>query len=484
MISAKFCTFSKRLRSTKRPNSNGFTTVNVALKEDCSLETPIFIVNSFNHSWNYVLFEGTYYYIRDVIVTSNNHCEIYCSKDVGATYKNEIAATGCYVAYYSGSNAYEIADTRLTQTSEPTITPLSYAPGYNNSTAFDNQRGSIVLSLVGTNTSAYVGGIEMYACDPGNIVYLSDQLLTNPTLIDELKESLDSAYDAITDAFWVPFDCNADYLGHQAQELTVGNSDIQGTSGFSLLWSFPMIPVGSQHTKRVNETFKFSNPHIGDFRDYPPYSTLVAYLPYYGNVELDIARFNEDNVIRVEVYRDYIGGYLEYNIVGETSGYRQKFTSDVKCTVSIGKRTYDRVGGIVDMSRNFLGLVSDVAGNNPYAVVNDVAGIVKGGLRYMSVDNSSKGNTRGNIALARDILASDLNDSVRDVKLYKITFDTSDEPSHVKDVIGRPYFKYAVISNLNSGAYIQCSNASVEIDGYEEDKEAVNDLMNGGFFYE
>ena len=172
------------------------------------------------------------------------------------------------------------------------------------------------------------------------------------------------------------------------------------------------------------------------------------------------------------------------NIVGETSGYRQKFTSDVKCSVSIGKRTYDRVGGIVDMSRNFLGLVSDVAGNNPYAVVNDVAGIVKGGLRYMSVDNSSKGNTRGNIALARDILASDLNDSVRDVKLYKITFDTSDEPSHVKDVIGRPYFKYAVISNLNNGAYIQCSNASVEIDGYEEDKEAVNDLMNGGFFYE
>lgn len=480
--------FSKRENSTKRPSGSADASVSIDLLTIVSLKKPRFLLSSsyLTNNYTYALFEGRYYFLDEPTIVNGDLIEMNGTIDAMATYRSEIEALNAYIAYYSGSSENYIADTRLSEKINPTVRKLNYATGYNNSAAFTNQRGSVVLSVIGSDSDAFVGGVEMYASDAGNLVALADQLITNQTLQAEVKEFLDSAYDAITDAFWVPFNCEETFLGQSKVEIKVGDRVLPGIEAYPLIWQIPLTPTLNKSTPRYNKTFKFANYSYGDFRDYPPYSRLVAYFPFIGNQELDATRLAGDAIIDVFVTYDYVGGYLEYVVMGETSGYRQMFDVDVKTDISVGTIKRNRLMGSFDVVDDLLDLGKNILNKNVFGAVKELGAVVKDGLQAQSVDKSSKGKTSGNMALARQILASPISpyDTTRNVNIYKLTNDLSDNPSTFKDVIGKPYFKDATISSLGTGNYIQCSNASVEINGSEEERRIINNYLNGGFFYE
>ena len=74
MVIELFKGFSKKINSTKRP-SNGISK-NVKLKDNCSKENPIFILNDIDFDYNYAKWDNHYYFINDMVVMSNNHMEI------------------------------------------------------------------------------------------------------------------------------------------------------------------------------------------------------------------------------------------------------------------------------------------------------------------------------------------------------------------------------------------------------------------------
>ena len=63
--------------------------------------------------------------------------------------------------------------------------------------------------------------------------------------------------------------------------------------------------------------------------------------------------------------------------------------------------------------------------------------------------------------------------------LYETAYDSAEFATNVN---GRPLCKNVQLSTLSG--YIQCAGASVDIPGFAGDKEAVNNALNGGFYYE
>ena len=65
MASLTYYTFSKRSKSTAQPT--GGTLIDINLKDGTSLISPVFLLNySGRPGFNYVNFEGRYYFVSDI----------------------------------------------------------------------------------------------------------------------------------------------------------------------------------------------------------------------------------------------------------------------------------------------------------------------------------------------------------------------------------------------------------------------------------
>ena len=69
----------------------------------------------------------------------------------------------------------------------------------------------------------------------------------------------------------------------------------------------------------------------------------------------------------------------------------------------------------------------------------------------------------------------------REIRCIVMARSTTD-PDDLKVTQGSIFMKETKISLLSG--YVKCSNAEVPIAGMESDKQAVNDLLNSGFYYE
>ena len=97
----------KRINSTSRVFYAGGTTINnVKLKEPCSMQTPIFMLNSLTKTmmYNFLQWEDRYYWIDDIVYLTNDIQEVHCHLDPLATFRDAIEDTEALVIY--GSSIY------------------------------------------------------------------------------------------------------------------------------------------------------------------------------------------------------------------------------------------------------------------------------------------------------------------------------------------------------------------------------------------
>lgn len=69
--------------------------VNMNITEDCSFQSPIFLLGSANFDFqhcNYLYFEdfARYYYIEDIVLKSGNMIELHCREDVLMSFASQI----------------------------------------------------------------------------------------------------------------------------------------------------------------------------------------------------------------------------------------------------------------------------------------------------------------------------------------------------------------------------------------------------------
>lgn len=460
-------TFDKRVNSTKQPT--GGTQISVVLKENCSIENPVFIVSSPIADYEYVEAFGRYYFVSDVINLNAAQSEVHCGLDPMATYKTDIGNTTAFIMYDETSNS-TLNDARLSRVSTATVsrqkTQLHSAM---------SKVGTIVATVTGeTSTDCYVIGVSdidklipniktqvesIFALDHMPTFDINDDFV--PTVISAIKQVISSNNlpQNIRDVRWIPF--NISGVGQHTVKVGMYTTTITNAGKLSLNGTYR---IGAEQ-KSLTIPWNYS-----DWRNC--YCTdIYMHIPFIGDISIPANELIGETGVMVTCAVDFVTGDIAVILYGTTTGlYLGSYGASTGVTIPIGNASPSlaKIGtslvqalGTAGRGGSIQGMLSGTAasiGNMAEAFFTPITQSV-GGL-----------GSAASIALPFD------------VEIACVSHNTNVTPSSVASVMGTPTMSVKQIGTLSG--YIQCSGASVSGSMHAADREAINAMLNGGFFYE
>lgn len=486
-----FGSISKRRNSTYQPTLT--SSYDCVIKQPSSIDNPTFVIQdaSFNMMFNYAKWDNTYYFVDSIVTVRNNVWEVKCVIDVLATYKAEILASTQYVCYSSLSGGTWLPDTRIpvlkqTQTSRSTASLASLF----------NTNGFYVLTATGKD------GCVSYACDLSHLKQLLGRInswqddlvngISNGSLYPGLNydfstteaalESLGkmmtqsgaigNAYSqapaCIRSCIWVPF--FASDFADSGTQIYLGNFDCQlSPQPFSL------------KAKPVTGSVSVNIPWLhSDWRRM--YEDVYLYLPLAGMIRLSSDSLTNLGSLTIEYAATATDGVVAYtvkaggNIIGTFGGQcSANYPIGINQQASAGEILQSIVAGGEKMV--------NAAINSSISPVSTAAagiGVALEGVAavYNTVDvaNSTHVSTIGGVGGGAGS-ALDL-----DIQCYVVSHDTVISPSDMQATMGVPTMKPVALSTLTG--YCQCANAHVSAPAMAAELNAIDTMLNSGFYIE
>ena len=459
--------FVKRRNSTKRPAVTG-TTHTATLKETTSIEKPTFVFASNDFSINYVEAFGHYYFVDDIKSVRQGLIEVSCSIDVGATYKSQI---GSYTAFVERSYSY-----RNIYIPDPAVAMLDHeqvSESYQT-LAYFSYTGFYVISVL-NDIGSGVGFTTYYVFDAANMERLSQYINVDwgsgggiSSVLEWLQATFLHTADAIIDCIWLPLASSLlPAASFSSETVKVGVDVITGVTAKR----FTDVAIYNFETY-------IAIPHVySDFRMAPPYTTVKLFIPGLGMVDINPLDFT-GNVIYIEYTVDVATGDTAVILrdASELQGGNviSTYTFNIGVSIPIGHVSANAAGaaGGVASAAGAAGVVKSVMSSSPVAAgIIGVASAVNSISQAVAPTMSVHGGKGGRALFYAE----------REIRCIVIARDTTD-PDELKATQGSIFMKETQISLLSG--YVKCSNADVPMAGMESDKQAVNDLLNSGFYYE
>ena len=457
--------FSKKKNSTKQPTSG--TTANVVFKDDCSVEAPVFLINGVDLDYNYLNFNGAYYYIDDIVLRNNNIYELHCSKDVLATYKSTIGSLTAFIE--RSSSAYDV------MVNDPVITPTQDIDSYSAATtgiAALYGSGCFVVQVMSQQ------GITLYACEsltPWGVI-LNPSSYSASDIVAWIDSKISQSFDLdvyVGSIKWMPM--NASTIGTgPIGTLPIGplNPVVPTTSGNRVYTCNQRYVAESSGTLQLPTSLPYNDFRLCN----PRFTQWTGYFPGVGTVDLDSSIFGEaalsNRTITVDTQIDLVSGNICYNLLtGSNNARLGEFNGNVGIDVPLGKASYNTASSVTT-------LVGGVAAAAASAVAQNYAGAVAAGVStvvsvadnavnpQVSVLSGGSGN-KGELSRHGSIKISYKAYNTREIPLTSY---------------GRPLYAWRQINALSG--FVKCNAASIDIPGEGPDKDAVNSYLNGGFYYE
>lgn len=474
--------FSKRINSTKRPSfeDDENDVLWVFMKKNTSLLNPVFELTidktlsteASPFTYTYCQFHNRYYYVTEIVLQNDNIYELHCRHDPLATYRWYIENTTAYIEYAADDRFYNkwIPDKRMTMR-----TDISKAS--NTAPIFAATNGTFILAVAGASANARVGMINYWAVSNAAMTTLADWLMNEDILDwDYWKKLLNSPYDALIECHWVPW--HTDTAG--GSPILIGNKASDAT-GYGLSGVYYSTP----------NSFNITVPSVyGDWRDFEPYSQTFVHLPFCGTFPIDRAKLGGSNTLKVTYALDPLSGEVSYNL--QCGAWQMDANAFTAVNIPIGQTTDNKVGGIgkaiAGIGAAVGGAVSIAATGGASlpavgAIVGGVAGVADGAMTYFSSDNMGRGACGGFasghiVSRGGFVFSPQGNVTVTQVAHKFATYTTS-----MRYTAGLPCFSMHKIGDLNHG-FIKCAGASVEMEGFDSDRSAVNIALNNGIFIE
>ena len=484
MPTVTFYRFSKRKNSTKRPINIGGVDVSVKLKQECSVRYPSFILAGYQNDWNYLKWGNNYYFVNNVTFMTNDLVQVDCSKDLLASHIADIRSTRAFIEYSSTYSDEYITDNRISMTHDIIVKTSGIGPNEAPIYVTDTE-GCMILQVVGAHNAneSTFGFSNAFATDLGTSLYLSRHVINDSSIQGQIRNFMDRPFDALIRAWYVPFDLTTLAYG-QATDICLGKdevtSNVQGYPlGYYLRFDPQSIPVADNYDYDIPRNY-------GDFRDFEPYSKLYIHLPYIGYTELDAEVFRNDTSIHVDMRYDPIGGSVIYDIKGNTTGFEEQFIYNCSVELPIAQTRKDYLQGV----GNIVGSVASGVAASMTSVMGGIAGgagIISSVANAFQTHTASKNGISGCPCATWEVLDSDPTlyaSKLRTVFLEQRAFLTTQDPQSTSfiDTNGRVVNRVRDISYLSG--YVKCANASVDMEGFEDEKDEINSYLNGGFFYE
>ena len=484
---------SKKLNSTSQTFTG--TQLTCRLKNPTSLHDPVFEVAGLTDGamYNYASYGSRYYWVDDVIQTTNSISEVHCHLDPLATFKSAITGTSALVIYGDSTNWSKlIDDTRL----QPEMRYATETIGNENMFGLaPNAEGCVAMTFTSTTSvdwitqastlagtgvhTALMSVTEMRKCigdltgfDPGQGISgsgLQEMLEAFGRVIQSLGGG--SIADYIQRIIWLPFKLSdvvsatgATYrlgmfiggvLADQCNWYDVNPGSIYAHTGnFSIDWS--TLTSGNDFMK--NERWISMQLYTpGGYQEIPAYCFKYASTFYYRTA---------------------------FSLTDGSWNMRLSPDSSMHETIAMfsGNVSVDLLG-TVNLGNDFTGQIAD-------AGASFVGGALSMGVANLAGISGALPKTNFNCRSASGSFSGSSSIFLTSTPAAMIIYATSYIPYTINTYTdycnryGYPCNKYLQLNSISG--YCQCAGASVNgaSGATEGDLQTINSYLNSGFYIE
>lgn len=453
MVIECFSGFSKKPNSTKQPS--GGSSLTVRLKDNCSVLNPVFLINQYNLSHNYVRWGSRYYYIDDIVIVGNELAEYHCSTDALATFKADIGASSQYILRSASSYNGRIVDNYYPATAQNTHEAnIITSP-------FDKNAGTYVIGIQGKGAAANGGAVTYYAGSAAALKALVNYMLDSPSTYDvseistQLLTCIFNPLQYIVSCMWFPFDVPTTSGG-----LSFGwwEASISGVSRVSTLeWGTNLSFTIPKHPKAATR---------GQYLNLPPYARYKLEAGPWGVIPLDNFNLIDSTSLVCNYQVDLMTGSGRFNVKDRDHLiYESTHTAQIGVPVQLGQNMFNQ-GALMGAGTNAINTIGSFASGNPVgALANGLSAIGDAAALTQSVPSSVGSNGTRSFNNVFGIMADFLDIADEDLA------------SH-----GRPLCATKTISSLTG--YVMCEDADPEIPCTDTELKEIVNYLNGGFYYE
>lgn len=462
-MNVTFYTFSKKYNSTARPS--GGAVYNCVLKRDSGIQHPYIELsggatsNPTGYNYAYIAMYERFYYVNDWTF-SNGLWSCALDIDVLATYKTQIGGTDLYILRASAAYDNSIVDTIYPATKGGTTITQTANTGWTRTYS----AGSYVIGII--SKSAVSGAVAYYVVTYSGMATLRAAMM-NPGTIPNWSDIKDFTSGDIAKAFLDPFQYVASCTWFPF--AVAGGSSAALDFGY---WSSGVSgSVLSSGVQALNITFSVPGNYSSSadaWRRLAPFAEYTLYLPPFGLVTLDSTKVASSSNIYLNILIDVITGLATMDIYDDFNNILATVGAQLGVPVQLAQVSTDYAGMITGAASSVGGIVGGIlTGNIGGAVQSAASGIVSAAQSAAPTvaTSGSTGGTGGIGTVAR------FNAYFRNVTDYS------------NEIFGRPYCKVAKPSAL--GGYIMAQSGSiVSCDGNVDEREAIKQFIETGFYYE
>ena len=477
-ISANFYTFSKRKNSTKQPTGSG-TTYNVSLKSGTSLLSPTLLLNIASRpSYNYLSFEGRYYFVTDIVSVRDNLWEISCTVDALATWKSAIGSTSANILHATGGRS-DIVDPRIPVTDAVTVSENLQGITGDFTGFVSDGLGIVIVSITG------IGSFGSYLLQDNSQLrnMLRNISVWGASLTDELTALKQivyggSASNNIKNAICIPIILSSTGNFGTAEQLFLGSYPCTDLSNNAIM-GLPVVDPFLNASATVAIPWQYN-----DWRRNNPYTKVYLYVPLIGMLSIPSSEVVNESSINVLYALNILSGDVAVQIKGATSGrvlatasgniamstpYGSANISGAKVTSAIGV-------GVAAVASVALGVATGGAG--ALALGGGLAASAGGLLNALGGESAGGGGLGGSAVTGLDL----------GVKCYTVTKTLTDTPSNFDPIIGKPMMSKHTISSANGSSgftgFVQTDGMCVSGNMTDSEHDLINAACDRGIYYE
>ena len=479
MASAVFYSFSKRKKSTKQPTGSG-TSLDVNLKSGTSLLSPTFLLSlSSRPAYDYVSFEGRYYFVTDIVSVRENLWEISATVDALGSHKTAIGSSNALILYADGGRN-DIIDQRIPIDS--TVSIHSNTKAITGWTINNITYGSIMISVTG------VGSFGTYMLDDNNDLFSMmegttdwwDNVANIGSVEDALKQFFygGSAGDCLKNALALPitlsYSAPDPYLG-PAEQLNLGPYPAEDSGANPIMVHRVNNPIMKTSTT-INIPWQYN-----DWRRHKPYTEVQLYMPFIGVLNLDADELINATALDIDYSLNIASGDLAVSVATD-SPVKCIYTASTNvamalpfgaANIPITKQVSAAATAIATAVGTMAALVSGGASTVATLAAGAGSGLAAGAAASLGTGSQSGGGGLSGGA------SQGLFDRIMCVTISKTLTDSA---ANLSGVMGKPVMKKATIGSYSG--YVQTDGFSINGAMTDMERDIINSAFNGGAYYE
>ena len=451
-MTAEFYNFNKRRNSTAIPTGTGVK-VTVNLKNETDFDNPVFILAGNYTSYNYVKWNGSYYYVVGHRYIRTGIYEVSCTIDSLATERSNIMSSTQYCLRSSVSPDYDLIDNFYPSKMKPTITQANAS-----SSAFQlDDVGSIVLITISGM------GVQYWSMTSIKFMTVLNTIMSTPqeSLWGDIADAAQNAIptllkatDYIVGAKWIPFPVQSGSsaeikLGYWGTGITANLVPENKITGIDTGATFGILWESTDQKKFLNCS---------------SYRSVTVYVPGCGDIPIDYAKINGNN-ITVSVNGDLLGKIqcaiknADGEVIARTNGI-------VGCDIPVSS-TNINLGSVSQVISGAVSTIAGAIGGDPSAI-----GFGLGSIGHGAQSAIPDVQTRGGVGAYVN------PPNGKYIMCTEVHYDITEQNGAIN---GYPCMKTLTLS---TAGYYQVRNPQVDFAGDLKIKEEIIQYMSSGFYVE